>query len=155
MLAATLLAAAAALPLGVWPTETGSAAVVVHDIEIYLVEPEDDYGILAVQPLATPLKKAEPAELQRLVALATKLGADAILLLGEMPEKAVPKDVETPLATTGRYSVAAFLSFDEASGWDESRPVPSRGRHTALPGVRRARPLRTHDPEGRESSISR
>ena len=139
MLAATLLAAAAALPLGVWPTETGSAAVVVHDVEIYLTEPEDDYGILAVQPLATPLRKADPAELERLVALATRLGADAILLLGEMPEKAVPKDPATPLPTTGRYSVAVFLSFDDAPGWDESRPVPSARRAPHAAGVRAPR----------------
>jgi len=155
MLAATLLAAAAALPLGVWPTETGSAAVVVHDIEIYLVEPEDDYAILAVQPLASPLRKAEPAELQRLVALARKIGADAVLLLGEMPEKSVPKDVETPLPTTGRYSVAVFLSFDEAPGWDDARPVPSRGRHTALSGVRSLRPERRVDPPAPARAVSR
>lgn len=125
MLAATLFAAAAALPLGVWPTQTGSATVVVHDVEFYLVEPEDDYSILAVQPLANPLRKAEPAELQRLVVLATKLGADAVLLLGEMPERAVPKDPNTPLRTTGRYSVAVFLSFDEAEGWEAKPSVPS------------------------------
>ena len=125
MLAVTLLAAAAALPLGVWPTQTGSAAVVVHDVEIYLLEPEDDYSILAVQPLSTPLRKAETPELQRLVALATKLGADAVLLLGELPERAVPKDPDAPLPMTGRYSVAVFLSFDEVEGWEGKRPVPS------------------------------
>ncbi|MBZ5587503.1 MAG: hypothetical protein LAO05_02995 [Acidobacteriia bacterium] len=127
MLATTLLAAAAALPLGVWPTQTGSATVVVHDVEFYLVEPEDDYSILAVQPLANPLRKADPAELQRLVALATKLGADAVMLLGEMPEKAVPKDPDAPLRTTGRYSIAVFLSFDEAEGWEARPAVPSSG----------------------------
>ena len=151
MLAATLLAAAAALPLGVWPTQAGSAAVVVHDIEIYLVEPEDDYAILAVQPLPSPLRKADPAELQRLVALATKLGADAVLLLGELPERSVPKDPDTPLSTTGRYSMAAFLSFDEAPGWDESRPMPSADRRRRA----RAVPHAAGSPNERVTSSGR
>jgi hypothetical protein len=144
MLAATLLAAAVALPLGVWPTQTGDAAVVVHDVEFYLTEPDDDYSILAVQPLSTSLRKAETADLQRLAAMATKLGADAVLLLGELPEKAVPLDPDTPLPTTGRYSVAVYLTFDEARGWDEKKPVPSgahptRARRTTPASESRAR----------------
>ncbi len=152
MLAATLLAAAAALPLGVWPSQTGDAAVVVHDVEIYLVEPEDDYSILAVQPLATALRKAEPAELGRLVALATKLGADAVMLLGEMPEKAVPNDPDVPLPTTGRYSVAVFLSFDQAEGWGQKEPVPSRGRAIGARGfVRTGETFADHSHHGRRT----
>ncbi len=85
MLAAALLAVAASLPLGVWPADIGAAATTVRGIEFYLVEPEDDYSIIAVQPLETPLRKAEPAALDRLATLADKLGADAVLLLGEMP----------------------------------------------------------------------
>ncbi|HVN75818.1 MAG TPA: hypothetical protein VMT19_05830 [Thermoanaerobaculaceae bacterium] len=150
MLAATLLATAAVLPLGVWPTQTGDAAVNVQDVEFYLVEPEDDYSILAVQPLAVPLRKAEARELQRLAVVATKLGADAVLLLGEMSEKAIPKDTDTPLPTTGRYSVAVFLSFDETEGWDGKQAVPSAlhaprggGRHHRAPGHGGAASART------------
>jgi len=134
MLAATLLAAAAVMPLGVWPTQTGDAAVTVHDVEFYLVEPEDDYSVLAVQPLAIPLRKAEAGEVQRLAALAAKLGADAVLLLGEMSEKSIPKDSQAPLATTGRYSVAVFLSFDQAEGW-EARPAVPSAKHQRRPGT--------------------
>ena len=128
MLAATLLAVAASLPLGVWPSETGLAATTVHDVEFYVADPEDDYTILAVQPLAAPLKKAEPAELRRLAALAEKLGADGVLLLGEMPESSVPKDYDAPLPTTGRYSVAVFLSFDGVDERDGKLAVPSIAR---------------------------
>jgi len=138
MLAATLLATAAALPLGVWPTQTGSAAVTIHDVEFFLVEPEDDYSILAVQPLATPLRKAEERELQRLAALAAKMGADAVLLLGEMSEKAIPKDTQVPLPTSGRYSVAVFLTYDETEGWDDRPAVPS-ARHERHAGARHRR----------------
>ncbi|OFV80077.1 MAG: hypothetical protein A2Y78_14860 [Acidobacteria bacterium RBG_13_68_16] len=125
MLAATLLAVAASLPLGVWPSETGPAATTVHDVEFYVADPEDDYTILAVQPLAAPLKKAEPAELRRLAALAEKLGADGVLLLGEMPERSVPEDYDAPLPTTGRYSVAVFVSFDGVDEWEGKLAVPS------------------------------
>ena len=131
MLAATLLAAAAMMPLGVWPTQTGGAAITVHGVEFYLVEPEDDYSILAVQPLTVPLRKAEAAEVERLAAIATRLGADAVLLLGEMSEKAIPKDPQDPLPSTGRFSVAVFLSFDEAEGWEAKPAVPS-GEHRRL-----------------------
>jgi hypothetical protein len=120
-----MLAVAAALPLGVWPSQTGPAATTVHDVEFYLLDPEDAYTILAVQALAVPLQKAEPAELRRLAALAERLGADGVLLLGEMAERSIPEDFDAPLPTTGRYSVAVFLSFDRGEG-SEGRPaVPS------------------------------
>jgi hypothetical protein len=125
VIAATLLAVSAALPLGVWPSETGPAATTVHDVEFFLLDPEDGYTILAVQALAVPLQKAEPAELRRLAALAERLGADGVLLLGEMPERSIPEDFDAPLPTTGRYSVAVFLSFDRGEE-SEGRPaVPS------------------------------
>jgi len=142
MLAATLLAVAAGMPLGVWPAQTGDAAITVHDVEFYLVEPEDDYSILAVQPLAVPLLKADAREVQRLAAVAVKLGADAVLLLGEMGEKSIPKDPAAPLPTTGRYSMAVFLTFDATEGWESSPAVPSvrhgrrgAGRRAASPAV--------------------
>ncbi len=128
MLAASLLAVAASLPLGVWPSDTGAAAVTVHEIEFYLADPEDDYSIVAVQPLATPLGRAEPTELQRLAVLADRLGADAVLLLGEMPERLIPNDPDAPLPTTGRYSVAVFVSFNEGEGWGTKPGVPSAWR---------------------------
>ena len=141
MLAATLLAVAATFPLGVWPAESGAAAATVHDVDFYLVEPDEDYSIVAVQPLATALRKAEPAELERLAALAGKLGADAVLLLGEMPEKAIPGDPDAPLPTTGRYTVAVFLAFDEVQGWEATPAVPSGARPSRPhPAPRRAGP---------------
>jgi len=133
MLAASLLAVAASLPLGVWPSDTGPAAVTVHEIEFYLVDPEDDYSIVAIQPLAKPLARAEPAELQRLAALADKLGADAVILLGEMPERLIPEDPDAPLPTTGRYAVAAFVSFSEDEGSETKPGVPSAWRRHAAP----------------------
>jgi hypothetical protein len=136
MLAAILLAATAVMPLGVWPTQTGEAAVTVRDVEFYLVEPEDGYSILAVQPLAVPLRKAEAGEFQRLAVLAARLGADAVLLLGEMSEKAIPKDLKAPLPTAGRFSVAVFLAFDEAEGW-EGRPAVPSGSHRRRPSAHR------------------
>ncbi len=131
---ASVLLAAVTLPLGVWPTTTGPAAATVQEVEFYLVDPEADYSILAVQPLAMPLRKAEPGELKRLAALADRLGADAVLLLGEMPEKAIPEDPDTPLPTTGRYAVAVFLSFDQDQGTEGKPAVPSAARRS------RARP---------------
>jgi hypothetical protein len=147
MLAATLLAAAASLPLGVWPSTTGQAAVTVSDIEFYLADPEDDYSIVAFLPLAAPLKKAEPAELKRLAAMADKLGADAVILLGELPEGMIPDDRDVPLPTTGRYSAAVFVSFDTTEGWQPSPVVPSvsrrcppqRPRHPAAARTRTVR----------------
>ena len=148
MLAATLLAIAASLPLGVWPAETGAAAATVHGVEFYLVEPDDDYSIVAVQPLATPLKKAEPGELARLAALADKLGADAVLLLGEMPEKAIPSDPDAPLPTSGRYAVAVFLAFDQVEGWDGTPAVPSALRRPARALLRSNASSRSATPRG-------
>lgn len=144
MLAATLLAVAASIPLGVWPDQTGAAAATVRGIEFYLVEPEDDYSIVAVQPLPTPLKKAEPAELERLAVLADKLGADAVLLLGEMTEKSIPSDPDAPLPTSGRYAVAIFLAFDQVEGWQAKPVVPSRDsrpRRPQVPGRTGGRPM--------------
>jgi hypothetical protein len=125
VIAATLLAVATALPLGVWPSETGPAATTVHDVEFYLLDPEDDYTILAVQALAVPLQKAEPAELRRLAAIAERLGADGVLLLGEMHEGSIPEDFDAPLPTTGRYSVAVFLSFERGEESEGKQAVPS------------------------------
>jgi hypothetical protein len=127
---ASVLLAALTLPLGVWPTTTGPAAATVQGVEFYLVDPEDDYAVLAVQPLAVPLRKAESGELKRVAALADRLGADAVLLLGEMPENAIPDDPDTPLPTTGRYVMAVFLSFDEERGSAGRPAIPSvRHRH--------------------------
>lgn len=125
MIVAALLAAATAFPLGVWPQDTGQAANVVQDVEFYLVEPQDDYSILAVEAIATPLKKADPAEVKRLAELAKRLGADAVLLLGELAEKAIPSDPDAPLPTTGRYTMAVFLTFDRAEGLEDKPAVPS------------------------------
>jgi hypothetical protein len=145
MLAAGLLAVAASLPLGVWPAATGPAAVTVHDVEFYLVDPEDDYSILAVQPLVVPLAKAEPSELKRLAALADRLGADGVVLLGEMPERAIPDDPDAPLPTTGRYSVAVFVTFDRGDEREGKPAVPSALRQRkvkprpVMPPIRAAR----------------
>ncbi len=139
---ATILFAAATIPLGVWPPTTGGAAVTVHGVEFYVLDPEDDYSILAVQALPAPLRRAEPAELNRLVALADKLGADAVLLLGEMPEKAIPDDPDAPLPTTGRYVTAVFLSFDTDEG-DESAPAVPSSAHRRDP--RRHAGFAVHD----------
>ncbi|MGE5236430.1 MAG: hypothetical protein ACM3O7_08790 [Acidobacteriota bacterium] len=111
MLATVLLAAAATLPFGVWPHDTGPAATVVDDVELYLLEPEDDYSVLAVQPIVPTLARNDAAAVARLVKLARRLGADAVILLGEMPEDAIPKDVDEPLPTSGRFAGAAFIVF--------------------------------------------
>ncbi len=145
MIVAALLAAAVALPLGVWPQDTGQAANVVDDVEFYLVEPQDDYSIVAVQAIATPLKKADPAEVKRLAEVARRLGADAVLLLGELTEKAIPRDPDAPLPTTGRYNMAVFLAFDQAEGVDNKPAVPGALRpRGSLPHVRGARSATLH-----------
>jgi hypothetical protein len=141
---ASLILVAATLPLGAWPQSAGPAATVVDDVEFYLLEPEDDYYILAVQALETPLAKADPAAMQRLVRVAIRLGADAVLLLGELPEERIPEDVEEPLPTSGRFAVAVYLVFDDGSG-EGGRPLPSgedrgqgtgnRGQTPTLPGA--------------------
>jgi len=138
---ASLILAAATLPLGAWPQSAGPAATVVDDVEFYLLEPEDDYFILAVQALGTPLAKADPAAMKRLVAVAIRLGADAVLLLGELPEEKIPDDVEEPLPTSGRFAVAVYLVFDDGGG-EGGRPMPSdedRGRTPAHPAGHRFR----------------
>ena len=132
---ASIVLVAVTLPLGVWPTATGPAAATVQGVEFYLVDPEDDYAILAVQPLAVPMRKAEQGELKRLAVLADRLGADAVLLLGEVPEKAIPDDPDTPLPTTGRYVVAVFVSFDEEPG-SEGKPTIPSARHGHGPRTR-------------------
>jgi len=125
MLAAILLAAS--LPLGVWPAETGAATTVVDDIEYYVVEPEDDYSILAMQPLAPPLVKAEPAALKHLTALARRLGADGVLLLAELPEDKIPADPNEALPQGKRLVAAVFVSF-EASPDEEQGPRLTHAR---------------------------
>jgi hypothetical protein len=143
MIAAVLLAAAA-LPLGAWPQETGPPASVVEDVEFYLVEPEDDYSIIAVQALATPLKKAEPEAVKRLAALANRLGADAVLLLRETTESSIPDDTDKPLPTTGRYAFAVFLAFDQEEGWEQKPAVPSAWSPGSSAAQSRARQARPH-----------
>jgi hypothetical protein len=137
---AILFAVAASLPLGVWPSDIGPAATTVQDIEFYLADPEDDYTIVAVQPLSVPLRKAEPAELRRLAAVAVKLGADGVMLLGELPAGSIPEDFDAPLPTTGRYSVAVFVSFGPGEDEEGKPAVPStahrvRSRSRALAGA--------------------
>jgi hypothetical protein len=139
VIASLMLLAVSALPLGVWPTESGDAAITVDDIEFYILEPETSYGIVAAQPLSPPLKKAEPASVRRLVALAKKLGADAVLLLGEMAEKASPPDPDAALPVTGQYSIAVFLVFDEATGWENKQTAARRSHLVAQRGFQPSR----------------
>lgn len=120
MIAALLLVAAASLPLGVWPEEAGPAMTVIDGVEFYLAEPESEYWIIAVQPLAPPLAAGQQARFERLAVNAARLGVDAVLLLGELPEAAIPEDPEEPLKPTDRFSVAVFVSFEGAFG--ESAP---------------------------------
>jgi hypothetical protein len=141
MLATVLLAASAALPLGVWPQDTGPAATVVGDIEIYVVEPEDAYSILAVQPIAPSLSRNDPAAVALLVSLANRLGADAVVLLGEMPEAAIPKDFDDPLPTTSRYAAAAYIVFSAEADQSPGATIPARHGRRARGGPRsRPRP---------------
>ncbi len=134
MLASLLLAAATAGPaLGVWPSSSGPPAATVKDVEVYVTEPEEDYWILAVQPLPRPLEKAEEAELERLAALARKLGGDAVILLGELQEKNIPEKLDEELPAATRIGTAVFITFDCACE-DEgkgSRPAIHRPRHGA------------------------
>lgn len=140
MLASVVLAAVVAAPLGVWPQETGPAAVDVGGIEFYVLEPEDEYGILAVQSLAAPFRKADAAAVRRLAGVARKLGADAVILLGEMPESAIPPSVETPLPTTARYSMAVYISYSDSGTEQEGAP----GRVARLRGRRGHATLARH-----------
>jgi hypothetical protein len=130
MLAAIVLAAA--LPLGVWPADAGPAASVVDEVEFYLVEPEDDYSILATQQLAPPLATAEPASLKSLAALAERLGADGVVLLAELAEKDIPKSPDEPLPAGKRLVTAVFVVFDSDSGGDQGPTLAGRTRHRAV-----------------------
>lgn len=132
MLATVILAAATALPLGVWPQESGPPALVVNDIELYLVEPEDDYWVIAVQPISPPLARADRTSVAKLVAVARRLGADAVLLLGEMPESAIPADPEDPLPKTKKYSFVAYLGFESAND-EDGKGVPTTLRPAPPP----------------------
>jgi hypothetical protein len=132
MLAAVLLAAT--LPLGVWPADSGPAATVVDDVELYLVEPEDDYYVIAVEQLAAPLVKADEKSLKRLTSLAHRLGADGVMLLSGLDERNIPKDLDEPLPQGARYVMAVFVVFDASS--DEEQP----------PALTRLRLARSHHP---------
>ena len=139
----SVLLLAATLPLGVWPVDAGAAATVVDEVEFYLVEPDEDYYILAVQPLAPRLARPEPAALKRLAALAGRLGADAVLLLGELDEAAIPDDLDEPLRPGERFVAAVFIAFDvaadEAPGPTLTRAVLSlRVPHASSPRRRMA-----------------
>lgn len=114
MTAAALLLAAAvsSLPLGVWPEEVGPPLTVVDEVEFFVLEPEEAYWIVAVQPLAPPLGAGETRRLKRLAATAARLGVDAVLLLGELPEDAIPEDHDEPLEPAEGFSAAVFLSFE-------------------------------------------
>jgi hypothetical protein len=136
MLATVLLATAAALPFGVWPQDTGPAATMAGDVEIYVLEPEDDYSILAVQTIVPSLNRSDAAAMSRVVDLAGRLGADAVILLGEMPEAAIPKDLDQPLPTTNRYAAAAYVVFATSDAHNPSGAVPAR-RVAARRGARR------------------
>lgn len=117
---------AAALPLGLWPDATGPPAAVQEGIEVYRMEPEEDYWVLAVLPLAPPVATVDRASLEPLVTVAARLGADAVLLLAEMPVSEIPNDLETPLVGGPRWAAAAFLLFDCAC--EEPGPQVFRGR---------------------------
>ena len=123
MVAALVLAAA--LPLGIWPVDAGAAATVVDEIEFYLVEPDEDYYILAVQPLPTPLAKPDPIAVKRLATLAVRLGADAVLLLAELAEDDIPDDLDEPLPPGERYVAAVFIAFDTVAD-EPSGPTLTR-----------------------------
>jgi hypothetical protein len=153
MLAVMLAAAAATLPLGVWPAATGAAATTVEDIDFYLVEPKDDYTILAVQALASPLPRFDAGEAARLAALAIRLGADAVLLLGEMAEPTTPRDAEDPLPTTGRYVTAVFIVFeDSGAGEGGKNIVAARHLRARLRALARQRG-RGRAPEGGTTGV--
>jgi len=132
MLAAILLAAT--LPLGVWPPDVGPAASVVDDVELYVVEPEDDYFIVAVEPLSPPLSKAEPAALKRLASLAQRLGADGVVPLAELAEKDIPDDPDESLPQGRRFTAAVFVSFDTGADQEQG---PTLTRLHAHRGARR------------------
>jgi len=112
MFAALILTAAATAPLAVWPVETGPPMTVVDDVEVFVTDPGESYSILAVQAFAVPLARGDALMLERLAGLAARLGADAVVLLGEMPESEIPEDLALPLPVSGRVVAAAFIVFD-------------------------------------------
>ncbi len=130
----TALLLAATLPLGVWPDSQGPPSLVVGEVAVYTVEPDEDYWILAVLPLVPPARLAEGKALTRLAQVAARLGADAVLLLAELPVAAIPSDPEAPLPTTDRFAAAAFLLFDVAEDEDEPSLQRTTHRHGAPPG---------------------
>jgi hypothetical protein len=133
MLAALVLAAVATAPsLGIWPSTSGEAASTVEDVEFYLPEPEAEYWILANQPLPKPLVKADDAELKRLAKVAGKLGADAVVLLGELGEKDISRDLQESLPATSRIGMAVFVTFD--CGCDDDSGEGSRHTRISLTG---------------------
>lgn len=147
MWAALLLAAAvAAPPLAVWPVERGPATAVVDDVEIYALDPEPAYAILAVQAFSVPVARGDEATLKRLATLARKLGADAVVLLGEMPESAIPEDLETPLPSTGRAAAAAFVVFEPCDS------CPDDGARATQAAVRDLVIQRPNAPRARKMS---
>lgn len=133
MTAAALLLAAAvsSLPLGVWPEEVGPPLTVVDEVEFYVADPEEDYWIIAVQGLSPPLGSGETVRLKRMAATAARLGVDAVLLLGELPEGAIPEDHEEALEPSDRFSVAVFLNFEGVP--DETAPRLAQGLRRAPP----------------------
>lgn len=137
MLASLVLAAAAAMPLAVWPEAVGPPDTVVDAIEVYTVEPEDDFWIIAVQPLNPPAARDDTAAVEHVVAVAVKLGADAVVLLAELPEAAVPDDVDAPLVPTARIAGAAYVSFldpaeEEEHGLRRASGAGGTGRTQAV-----------------------
>lgn len=153
MTAATLAlaAAAAALPLGVWPQEVGPPLTVVDEVEFYVAEPDEEYWIIAVQPLSPPLEAGETARLKRIAATATKLGVDAVLLLPELPEQAIPANPEEPLVPTQRFSIAVFVSFEGVPQEEQPRlaRAPCRLVHCQiglLGGAQRRAPVTARPP---------
>ncbi len=125
------------LSLGVWPESVGAPDEVVEGVEIYTVEPEEEYGIVAVAPLSPPLGPNDATRLAQLAALAQRLPADAVLLLRELAPEGIPTDPEEPLPATDRYAAAVFLFFPPAM---EEPPSPicqaRRGSASTHPGRR-------------------
>lgn len=121
MLLASMLLASA-LPLGVWPEESGPPALVVAEVPFYTAEPEEDYWIVAVTPILPPIPLGDGSALAALARLAHRLGVDAVLLLEESPADAIPEDPEAPLPGTGRFAAAVFVLFDPGGG-DEEQPL--------------------------------
>ncbi|NWF99325.1 MAG: hypothetical protein HXY19_00035 [Thermoanaerobaculaceae bacterium] len=129
------------LPLGLWPESSGAPEQVVEGVEVYTVEPAEEYGIVAVAPLLPPLEPDDARRLAQLATLAQRLEADAILLLGELAPEGIPQDPEEPLPATDRYAAAAFLVFAAAPEEPTSLLVEARHRTRAAPRSHAARPV--------------